>query len=108
MLPRRASSLDITAGPAPRLLSLSSWSGRQALADQGGTILDEFAILLFEGRLEVAVDIEFSHHFSASENGNHNLRLGFERTSQVARILADVIDHHCFTRGGRRAADSLV
>jgi hypothetical protein len=53
--------------------SLSICNARLALADQLGTIRDEFPVIVFEGCEEVAVDIEFSRHFSANENG---IRIG--------------------------------
>ena len=98
----------LRGGCLSRLFSLSIWDGREALADQVGTIFNEFPVLFFEGCEEVAVDIEFSHYFSANENGDYNLRLGFVRTCQIAIVFADVVHHHGLSRRGRRSADSLV
>lgn len=71
-------------------------------------MLDESLMFTRKRGGEVAVDIEFSHHFAVGENRYYDLGFGLERTGKVARIFADVIDHDSLSAGSRRAANPLV
>src|ERR1700680_583930 len=61
-----------------------------------------------ESRGEVAVDIQLSYHFSINKYWHYDFRLGFQGTRQIARILADIVDHDGLTAGRCRTANSLI
>lgn len=72
------------------------------LANQGRTVLDQFAILILERSGEMAVDIEFPDHLTADKYRDYDFRFGLERACEVAVILADIIHNNGLAAGGSR------
>lgn len=56
----------------------------------------------------MAINIEFAYDLTPNEYRNYNLRLGFDRASQIPGIAADIIDDNRLVTGSRRTADSLM
>lgn len=56
----------------------------QFFADEFGAILDESLILGAERGCEVAIDIELADNSILYKNGYNDLRLSFQRTSEIA------------------------
>ena len=71
-------------------------------------MLHKILMLGSESRGEVAVDIQLSYHFSINKYWHYDFRLGFQGTRQIARILADIVDHDGLTAGRCRTANSLI
>ena len=55
-------------------------------------MLDEFLMLDGKRGGEVAVDVEFADDLAVSKDWHHDFGLGLERTGEISRIFADVVD----------------
>ena len=78
------------------------------LAEDGGGVFAEFAVVGAEGGEEVGVDVEFADDFAADEDGDDDFGFGFERAGEIAGVGVDVVDDDGFAAGGRGAADALI
>src|SRR5580698_9106267 len=95
--------LHTSPGPFQRSSSLLEF-----LSHHFGAVLDELLILAAKRRREVAIDVELAGDFPVHKNRHHNFGLGFERTGQIARIFADIVDNNRLSAGGSSPANSLV
>src|SRR5207249_4653052 len=95
-------------GRAPCPSPLSLLRVFQFLADQSGAVLDEFLIFESEGGGEVAVDVQLANDFTMSKDRDDDLGFGFQRTRQIARIFADIIDHDGPATRGSGATDAMI
>ena len=50
----------------------------EEVAEEGGGVFAEFAVVGAEGSVEVGVDVEFADHFGMGEDGNDDFGFGFE------------------------------
>jgi hypothetical protein len=78
------------------------------LAEGGGGVFAEFAVVGAEGGEEVGVDVEFADDLAADEDGDDDFGFGFEGAGEIAGVGVDVVDDDGFAAGGRGAADALV
>ena len=75
------------------------------LTDDRGAVLDQVAVFGAKSGGEMAVDIEFSCHFTLDVHGDNNFRLGLERTGQIAGIRIDIVHNDGIPGGGCRPAE---
>src|SRR5664279_6025734 len=80
----------------------------QISSDEAGALLDELAVVFFEGGWEMTVDIEFSDYLTVHKNRGDDLRLGFERTGEIAGIAVHVVDDHSLSGGNGGPTDPLM
>jgi hypothetical protein len=66
------------------------------------------AILWAESSEKVGVDVEFADNLRVRKDRDDNLRLGFERAGEVARISTDIVHDDGLPSGGRGPADALI
>lgn len=80
----------------------------QFFAYEFGAVLDESLVLRAKRGREVAIDVQFAGNSVLHENRHNDFRFGLKRTSEIARILADVVDNNRLATGSGRATDALV
>lgn len=78
--------------------------GFQFLSHELGAVFHQIPMLGGESGREVAVDVQLSDDLSMDKDWHNDLRLGLERTRQITRIFADVINYDRLTAGRCRAA----
>src|ERR1700722_243580 len=61
-----------------------------------------------KSRGEMAVDVQFADHPAVNKYRHHDFRLGFQRTGEVAWILADIIHNDRLSTRSRRPANALI
>ncbi len=82
--------------------------GFQFLPHEQGAILNQILMLASERGREVTVNVQFADDFAMSKHRHYNLRFRFERTRQVARIFADIVDHNSLSARRRCPANALI
>ena len=66
------------------------------LPDQRGGMLAELAVVGTKRCVKVGIDVEFADDLAVRKDGHDDFGLGFERTGQIARVGANVVDDDGF------------
>jgi hypothetical protein len=80
----------------------------EEVAEQGGGVLAEAAVVRTEGGGKVRINVEFADDLAVDKYRDNDFGFGFERAGEIAGIGADVVYDDGCAGGSRGAADALV
>ncbi len=84
-----------------------AWVIFDIISDDAGYCFQQVTVSNSESCKIVAVDVDFSDNFSTRMDWDHNFGFGLDRTGEVTRIEAYIVDDDRLARRNSGTADAL-